>query len=186
MPDENKPVEEKLDLDQIKSMLDLPQTATDVELITTLVNLAADLQDKYEALLADSVAMEDKLVNRELEDYADVIPEASIPYWKEQVLTNRSLAIEALTALREKIPAAPEPAAPVEEPAAAPAQITIPLRNRLSALERPVTTFAQDAAAKTTSAVAVQIRNRATEIQKAEKIPFYAAFSRAEKEFIKE
>lgn len=167
---------EKVDLAQVKSMLDLPATATDIELITVLVNLVANLQEKYEGLLADAVEMEDKLTNRDLADFSDVIDEASAPFWKEQMLQNRTVALEALNALRNRI-------APPAEPA--PETRTIPLRNRLAAIERTVDTLATGVTQQDAS-VAVRIRNRAHEIAKADGVPFLIAFSRAEREITKE
>jgi hypothetical protein len=177
------PAEQTVDLEQIKTMVDLPATASDVELITVLVNIIASLQEKYEGLLADAVEMEDRVTNRDLADFADVIDEKSLPFWKEQMLTNRAAAVEALTSIREKA-AQPEPppAAPEAEP------VRIPLRNRLAPIVRP--TFkrvsAEPAASERVNTVAAQIRNRAHEIQKLEKVPFIVAFARAEKQFNKE
>ena len=172
--------EQQVDLAQIKSMLDLPATASDIELITVLVNLVANLQEKYEGLLTDAVEMEDKLTNRDLADFADVIDEASAPFWKEQMLTNRSVAFEALNALRNRL--AVTTPAPLETP---PETRTIPLRNRLAAIDRTVESLATGSSPQDAS-VAVRIRNRAHEIAKADGVPFLIAFSRAEKEFSKE
>lgn len=174
---------EQVDLAQIKQMVDLPATASDVELITVLVNLIANLQEKYEGVLADAVALEDNVTNRDLADYADVIDEASVPFWKEQFLTNRAVAVEALTSLRAKMQAAkpPEQPAPVvEEPK--PEVRTIPLRNRLAAIERTVETVADPAAKPQAVTDAARIANRAREIAKSDKIPFIIAFARAEAE----
>ena len=163
---------------QVKTMVDLPETATDVELITVLVNIIANLQEKYEGLLADAAAMEDQVANRDLADFADIVPEQSKAFWKEQILVNRAAALETLSALRESVkkpepvPAAPEAPAP-----------SVPLRNRLAAITRTVETItnAQPEAAKGDS-LAARIRNRAHEISKSENIPFMAAFARAEKD----
>ena len=176
------PAEQTVDLEQIKTMVDLPATASDVELITVLVNIIASLQEKYERLLADAVEMEDRVTNRDLADFADVIDEKSLPFWKEQMLTNRAAAVEALTSIREKAAQPKPPAAREAEP------VRIPLRNRLAPIVRP--TFervsAEPAASERVNTVAAQIRNRAHEIQKSEKVPFIVAFARAEKQFNKE
>ena len=174
---------EQVDLAQIKEMVDLPATASDVELITVLVNLIANLQEKYEGLLADAVAMEDNVTNRDLADFADVIDEASVPFWKEQFLTNRAVAVEALAGLRAKLQAAK----PAEQPAPAivepkPEVRTIPLRNRLAAIERTVETVAAPAEKPQAVTDALRIANRAREIAKSDKIPFIIAFARAEAE----
>jgi len=169
---------QNVDLAQVKSMLDLPATATDIELITVLVNLVANLQEKYEGLLADAVEMEDKLTNRDLADFSDVIDEASAPFWKEQMLTNRSVALEALTALRTRLAALPPKETMTETR-------MIPLRNRLAAIDRTVDTLGTGVVTQDAS-VAVRIRNRAHEIAKADGVPFLIAFSRAEREITKE
>jgi hypothetical protein len=62
---------------------------------------------------------------------------------------------------------------------------TIPLRNRLAAIDRTVETLATGVPSQDAS-VAVKIRNRAHEIAKADGVPFLIAFSRAEKEITKE
>lgn len=178
------PAEEQINLAQIKTMLDLPATATDVELITVLVQLVANLQAKYEALLQDAVAMEDTVTNRTIEDFADIIDEASAPFWKEQLLVNRSMAIDTLKKMRAKIVAGQPAPAMVPEPEVR----SIPLRNRLAAIPRTVAAVASAAPAVSAERDnrAVLIRNRAHEIAKSDGVPFIIAFSRAEKEINKE
>ena len=78
-----------LNVQQIKTMLNLPETATDIELITALVELVAGLQAKYEALLADAVQLEDKLANRDMADFQDLITPETQEFWRNQFLTNR-------------------------------------------------------------------------------------------------
>ena len=175
---------EQVDLAQIKQMVDLPATASDVELITVLVNLIANLQEKYEGLLADAVALEDNVTNRDLADFADVIDEKSAPFWKEQILTNRAAALETLSGLRAKAKPAEQPAAPAPEQPK-PETRSIPLRNRLAAIERTVSAVAEPAAKPQAVTDAIRIRNRASEISKSEKIPFIMAFARAEAEISK-
>jgi hypothetical protein len=148
---------EEIDLAQIKTMLDLPETASDLELITVLVNLVATLQEKYEGLLADAVALEDDLTNRDLAEFSDVVDEFTKPFWKEQILQNRSTALKALVAFR----------------------------NRLAAIDRTVETVSTGVTHKDASS-AVRIRNRAHDIAKADGVPFLIAFARAEKEITKE
>lgn len=173
-----EPQAEQVDLAQIKSMLDLPSTATDIELITVLVNLVANLQEKYEGLLSDAVAMEDSLTNRDLADFGDVIDETTANFWKEQIQQNRPLAIEALNALRNRFFEAMPPATPVEDTR------VIPLRNRLAAIERTVESVSTGNANTQDETTAVKIRNRAHEIVRSDNVPFIIAFSRAEKELL--
>ena len=171
---------EQLDVNQVKSMLDLPETASDLELITVLVNLVANLQEKYEGLLQDAVAMEDSVLNRDLADYSDVIDEQTQPFWKEQILQNRTMALQALDTLRQRMTPEPAPEPPPEER-------VIPLRNRLAAIERTVSNVAEPVATTPERDMAAfKIRNRAHEIAKAEGVPFIIAFARAEGEFNQE
>ena len=171
-------IPEKLDVSYVKSMLDLPATATDIELITVLVNLVASLQEKYEGLLADSVALEDSLTNRVLEDYRDVIDPTAEPFWRQQLLENRTSAIEALESIRNRIPVTPEVIAPPQ-----PDTRVIPMRNRLTAIERTVETVAEEKPDPVADRVAFKIRNRAHEIARTEGVPFIVAFDRATREF---
>lgn len=172
------PGEPRVDIAQIKTMVNLPETASDVELITVLVNLVANLQEKYEGVLQDAIAMEDALTNRVVEDFSDVIDEAHVPFWKEQILQNRASALDALAALRERVKTEAIPAEPPR---------TIPLRNRLAAIERTVASVATPVeASRAVRSVASAIRNRAHEIAKTQSIPFITAFARAEKEITKE
>ena len=172
------PEETQVDIAQIKTMLDLPETASDVELIVVLVNLIAKLQKKYEDVLQDAVAMEDSLTNRDVADFSDVIDEQSAPFWKEQILQNRKGALEALTALRSRVKAETVPAEPPR---------TIPLRNRLAAIERTVSSVANPVeTSRAVQSAASAIRNRAHEIAKTQNIQFITAFARAEKEISKE
>jgi hypothetical protein len=171
--------EEQIDLAEIKTMLDLPATASDIELITVLVNLVASLQEKYERLLADAVAMEDAITNRDLSDYADVIDQQTLPFWKEQILQNRTIALEALEAIRGRMD--------TEEESAPPPSPVIPLRNRLEAINRTVSDVAEPKpVAAESDGTAFRIRNRAHQIASSEKVPFIIAFARAEKEYAKE
>lgn len=170
--------EESVDIAKIKSMLQLPETATDVELITKLVQLIAVLQSKYDAVLNDAVAMEETLTNRDIADFSDVIDEAAIPLWREQLITNRAPAIAALTGLRAKLK---QPDPPTASAAPAPDTRTIPLRNRLAPAPRSVEEVVKPTAAATREDTAVAIRNRATHIFKESggEISFRSAFERA-------
>jgi hypothetical protein len=164
----------KLDVQQIKTMLNLPDTATDIELITALVELVAGLQQKYEALLTDAVQLEDKLTNRDMADFPDIITAESQEFWRNQFLTNREGTLAVLGQIRDSKPATP-PAAEAPKPAA-----RIPLRNRLADQPRSVAEIAEPAAS--TATIAFKIRNRAAELCKVERLNFAQAFARAEKE----
>lgn len=167
------PATPQVDIAQIKTMLNLPDTASDVELITALVELVTNLQQKYEALLSDAVAMEDKLTNRDLADFGDIVTPETEGFWREQILANREGAIAVLTQLRATKP-------PTLEVLPPPAP-RVPLRNRLSDQPRSIATLA-GAPPAGDPASAAKIRNRAMEIRKSERVPYAEAFARAEKE----
>ena len=155
-------------------MLNLPETASDIELITALVELVAGLQQKYEALLNDAIQLEDNLTNRDLADFPDLITPESQEFWRHQFLTNRDATLGVLKQIRASTPA-PTPAEPPQ-----PSAPRVPLRNRLADVPRSLAEIAEPAAPMAT--VAFKIRNRAAEICKAERINFAQAFARAEKE----
>ena len=164
-----------IDPAQIKSMLNLPETASDLELVTALVELISNLQQKYDALLSDTVAMEDKVANRDLEDFKDVIATGNEDFWRDQLLANRERTISVLSDLRAAAkPAAAAPAAPAPR---------VPLRNRL--VDQPRSLGELTGGPIPDVARAVAIRNRAHDLRKAERLPWSEAFARAEKEMNK-
>ena len=173
------PAPEQLDVAQIKTMLNLPATATDIELITALVQLIAQLQQKYDALLADAVELEDKVANRDLQDFDDLITPETSDFWKAQLLRNRDESINILLGLRQARGAQPA-AAPAPEPEPEPQPKPL-FRNRLINPVRTMSEIAEETPAASTTR-AVKIRNRAQEIRTTEKIPYALAFARAEKE----
>ena len=173
------PAPEQLDVTQIKTMLNLPATATDIELITALVQLIAQLQQKYDALLADAVELEDKVANRDLQDFDDLITPETSDFWKAQLLRNRDESINILLGLRQARGAQPA-AAPAPEPEPEPQPKPL-FRNRLINPVRTMSEIAEETPAASTTR-AVKIRNRAQEIRTTEKIPYALAFARAEKE----
>lgn len=174
LPDPNAAAPARqIDLTQIKSMLNLPETASDVELITALVELISNLQQKYDALLSDAVTLEDKVANRDLEDFKDVITPETADFWRSQLLANRDETMVVLSGVRAT-KATPAPAAPPREP----------LRNRLIDQPKSIVELA-GGPAPTDAARAVAIRNRAHELRKTDKLPWSEAFVRAEKENLK-
>ena len=173
------PAPEQLDVAQIKTMLNLPATATDIELITALVQLIAQLQQKYDALLADAVELEDKVANRDLQDFDDLITPETSDFWKAQLLRNRDESINILLGLRQARGAQPA-AVPAPEPEPEPQPKPL-FRNRLINPVRTMSEIAEETPAASTTR-AVKIRNRAQEIRATEKIPYALAFARAEKE----
>ena len=165
-----------LDPAKLKQMLGLPESASDQDLIAALAQIVANLQQKYEALLQDTVALEDKVANRDVDDFKDVVPSDAREFWKGQLLANRDAALAVLGGLRSARAAA----APVK-PADPPAAPTPPLKNRVA--DRPVSlTDLAEGGGLADPARAAKIRNRAHELRAAEKLPWSAAFARAEKE----
>lgn len=173
-PSEAQP-RKAVDPAQIKSMLNLPETASDLELITALVELIAELRQKYEALLSDAVALEDKVANRDLEDFKDVILPASSDFWRGQLLANRDQALAVLAGIREGRAVITPPAPPPRRE---------PLRNRLLDAPKSVTELSEGVN-PADNVRAVAIRNRAHELRKTENLPWSDAFARAEKEYTK-
>ena len=135
------------------------------------VALASE-QAKNVALLNEVVALEDEIVNRCMADFDSVVSDESRAYWREQLLANRKGATVALTELAAAKKAA-VPAAGAARP---------PMHNR--AVTRPVAPAAVGGggAGGDVAGKAAKIRNRAHEISDAERVPFSAAFRRAEME----
>jgi len=158
-----------------KQMLALPESASDHDLIAARAQIVANLQQKYEALLQDTVALEDKVANRDVEDFKDVVPADAREFWKSQLLANRDAALAVLGGLRSARTAAPA------KPADPPPAPSLSLKNRVA--DRPVSlTDLAEGGGLADPARAAKIRNRAHELRAAEKLPWSAAFARAEKE----
>jgi len=134
-------------------------------------------QAKNKVLLDEVIALEDEVVNRCMADFDAVVSDETREFWREQLLSNRDAATAALTEMaRAK--------QPFDGAQGGVAGRRRPLHNR--ALARPVIpaagTGGTGAGGNDTDDRAAKIRNRAHEIGKAERIPFSAAFRRAEKE----
>lgn len=173
-----KPVDPK----EVKSLLNLPETASDLDIITALVDMVTVLQEKMDGLLADATAAQKAkgeadaaLANRELADFADIIPEARRDFWRTQYLANRADTLAMLTELREQL-AAVKPAAKDETG-------DTPLKNRRLADHTPTAEeLAAEQEREDSKAKAKALRNRADVIAKDQKIPFGRAFAQAERE----
>lgn len=190
MSDEAKPAGAgELDLNAIRGQLNLPETAGEKEIIGALLQVIAAINAKYEQLLQDSVAVEQQVANRDLADFADVVPDEAKPFWTEQLLANRETTLAILTGLRaaKSTPPPPPDLGPrssdlVRPPSSPDPRPLSPLRNRLpAAAPRPVADLAHPAPGAD-DARAVAIRNRAHEIRNREGVPFVIAFARAERE----
>ena len=140
-----------------------------------LANALRQEQAKTAVLLAEVIALEDVLVNRDMADFDSVVSDDTRDFWREQLLTNRAAATVALKELAQAKAVQP----------AGPDTVRRPLHNRAVSRPTPPASAANPAAPAATidsDMQAASIRNRATELVKAERIPFSTAFSRAEKE----
>lgn len=153
----------------LKQLLNLPETATDLELITVMSAVIAELVQKYDGLRADYDAIQQMQANRFLADNADLIPNSVLPTWKDLFLLNRELAVETITKIRQgrQLPTQPTPA-------------PTSLRNRLADQPRMIHDFTSGQTPDSRRAEA--LRNRAHELRKQLKIAWADAFARAEKE----
>lgn len=144
----------------------------------TLANALRLEREKNDLLLNEVVALEDALVNRELEEFADAVSEDTRDFWREQLLSNRDAATMALKELQT-----------ARTQSGGTQNTRRPLHNRSTS--RPVHRrglVGEGGATEGPSAdsVAVKIRNRAQELCKSERIPFSTAFRQAEREFCEE
>ena len=122
-------------------------------------------------LLNELASADETIANRDLQDFATVVTDASRPFWVKQLMRNRKEAIATLTDL-----AAAKKAAP------AGGVVPAPMHNRATA--RPVVPAVVGGAGGggEVDAKAGKIRNRAHEICAADRVPFSVAFRRAEGE----
>ena len=136
---------------------------------------------KNEVLMEQVLKSENTLAEKDLEGFADVIPNEDRAFWRGQLLENRENATGMLNRMRERLTPAPAakaeaaPAAPVASAAATPK----PLHNR-EAAPRPAS--AAGAPAASPADKAAKIRNRAQEIARRDGCSFTVAFRAAENE----
>ncbi len=146
----------------VAAMADLPTPEQWREIQAALANARTEVE-AAKTELANARATQ---ADRELAEFAGLV-DKSWEFWKQQLLQNRE---QTLAVLRDL--AALRAGAKPELPGSAP---VAPLHNRQTA-RTPV--------AGGSESVAVRIRNRAGEIEKAEHISFLAAFCRAEGELL--
>jgi len=136
---------------------------------------------KNEVLMEQVLKSENTLAEKDLDGFADVIPNEDRAFWRGQLLENRDNATGLLNRMRERLTPAPAakaeaaPAAPAAPPAAAPK----PLHNRETA-PRPAS--ATGAPTASPADKASKIRNRAQEIARLNGCSFTVAFRAAEQE----
>ena len=136
---------------------------------------------KNEVLMEQVLKSENTLAEKDLEGFADVIPNEDRAFWRGQLLENRENATGMLNRMRERV--TPAPAAKAEASLAAPAAPAAaapkPLHNR-EAAPRPAS--AAGAPAASPADKAAKIRNRAQEIARRDGCSFTVAFRAAENE----
>ena len=136
---------------------------------------------KNEVLMEQILKAENGLAEKDVEGFADVIPNEDREFWRGQLLENREIATGMLNRMRGRV--APAPAAKAEASLAAPAAPAAaapkPLHNR-EAAPRPAS--AAGAPAASPADKAAKIRNRAQEIARRDGCSFTVAFRAAENE----
>jgi len=149
--------------------------------VNTLNGEIASLQEalaleraKNEVLLEQCLKTEDALADKDVEGFADVIPNDDRAFWRGQLLENRESAVGILNRMRERAKPAPE-----AKPGAAPAQQPQPLHNRAAA--KPAVAERGGAGGVDRAA---KLRNRAQEIARRDGCSFTAAFRLAEQEIV--
>ena len=139
---------------------------------------------KNEVLMEQVLKSENTLAEKDLEGFADVIPNEDRAFWRGQLLENRENATGILSRMRGRVaPAAKNGDAPVVAAVPPVAMSTVtapkPLHNR-EAAPRPGSVQATAAAPGDQAA---KIRNRAQEIARTNGCSFTVAFRCAEQEF---
>lgn len=128
---------------------------------------------KNEVLLEQCLKTEDALADKDVEGFADVIPNDDRAFWRGQLLENRESAVGILNRMRERAKPAPE-----AKSGAASAQPQ-PLHNRAAA--KPAVAEKGGAGGVDRAA---KLRNRAQEIARRDGCSFTAAFRLAEQEIV--
>lgn len=169
---------EKADVKAEEEVVEL----TPEQQIQDLANRLRFEKAKTEVLLGEVIALEDDLTNRCMAEFDAVVSDETREYWREQMLTNRAMATALLTELAR---------AKQGLMVGGGESTRRPLHNR--ALSRPVAPVAVGGGGASGPSTgsgqatgeddrAAKIRNRAHEISRAERLPFSAAFRRAERE----
>ena len=152
------------------------------ESVKTLEEALALEKAKNEVLMEQILKSENTLAEKDVEGFADVIPNEDRGFWRGQFLENREAAVGILNRMRERVtPAAKTEAAvaaaAVPPVAVPPVAVPKPLHNREAA--KPAVAEKGSAGGGDRAA---KIRNRAQEIAHAIGCSFTEAFRRAERE----
>ena len=138
---------------------------------------------KNEVLMEQVLKAENGLAEKDVEGFADVIPNEDREFWRGHFLENRENATAILNRMRGRVaPAAKTEAAPKVEdagPSAGSGQVPKPLHNR-EAAPRPASAAGVPAASPADKAA--KICNRAQEIARSRGCSFTVAFRAAEQE----
>lgn len=175
VPPETAPEQapQALDLAMLRNKLQLPESATEQDIIAALLNVLAAQQAEFESMSQTAATAEDNLTNRVMEAYKDVIPEAETDLWRELILNRGDEAIVLLNRLSAQPAPATSPAKPEPTPA--------PLKNRLA--DKPRTaeeiTVGGDQQGKEKAQL---LSNRAHEIRRTKNVPFAQAWEMASRE----
>ena len=137
---------------------------------------------KNEVLMEQILKSENTLAEKDVEGFADVIPNEDRDFWRGQLLDNREAAVGILNRMRGRLaPAAKTEAAPaaaaVPPVAVPPVAVPKPLHNRETAKPAVAEKGAAGGGDK-----AAKIRNRAQEIARKDGCSFTVAFRCAEQE----
>ena len=145
--------------------------------VKSLEEALATEKAKNEVLMEQILKSENTLAEKDVEGFADVIPNEDRGFWRGQFLENREAAVGILNRMRELV----KPAAKTEAAAAAaavpPVAVPKPLHNR----ETAKTAVAEKGAAGGGDRAA-KLRNRAQEISRLNGCSFTVAFRAAEQE----
>ena len=135
---------------------------------------------KNEVLMEQILKSETTLADKDIEGYADVIPNEDRDFWRGQLLENRVSVVGVLNRMRERVTPAPAAKAGEGGPSAGSGQAALkPLHNRETA-PRPNSGHAAPATAPGDRAA--RIRNRAQQIARKDGCSFTVAFRAAEQE----
>jgi len=158
-------------------MADEVKVVTEGKSVEELANALRFEQEKNAVLLDQVVVLEDELVNRSMSEFEDVVSEGTREFWKQQLLSNREGALQALGELK-----AAKDAVGARETVPTDGGGRQPLHNRGGKVRQGSPTGGESGRASVVDGVAARIRNRAHELCKSEGLPFSVAFRRAERE----
>ncbi len=160
-------------------MADEVKVVTEGKSVEELANALRFEQEKNAVLLDQVVVLEDELVNRSMAEFEHVVSEGTREFWKQQLLSNREGALQALGELK-----AAKQALGARETVPADGGGRQPLHNRGGKVRQGSPTGGEAGRASVVDGVAARIRNRAHELCKSEGVPFSVAFRRAEREIV--